>query len=78
MPVALQQLLVIHPVELVPRQDQLIVLVTAAELVEMLADGVGRALEPVRILHRLFGGEHFNEAFIEGIEPKAVRDVPIK
>ena len=77
-PVAFQQTLVVHAIELVAGKNQLIVVVAARETVEMLAHGVGRSLKPSRALHRLFGGKHFNVSAVERIKAIAVGDVPVQ
>ena len=45
---------------------------------QMLAYGIRRTLEPIRIGHRLLGGEHFDESSRKGIEPVAVDDVMVQ
>ncbi len=45
---------------------------------KVLADGICRALKPVRIGHRLFGRENFDEAFRERIKPITVSDVTVQ
>ena len=45
---------------------------------EVLADGISRALKPIRVCHGLFGREHFNEAFRKRVETVSVDDVVIE
>ena len=45
---------------------------------KVLANGIRGTLEPIRIRHRLFGRENFDESFGEWIESVRVRDVPIQ
>jgi len=45
---------------------------------KVLADGIGGALKPIRVRHRLLGGEHLDESFSERIEAVCVANVPIE
>jgi hypothetical protein len=74
----LKQIPVVHPVKLVAGEDQLIVILAHGEPVQVLADGVGSSLKPMRICHGLLGGQNLDEAFCKGIESIAVDDVVIQ
>ena len=72
------QLVVIHPVEMIAGEDQVVVGIVACEMAHGLPHGVGRALEPVRVVGRLFGREDFDESLAEMIHPIGLRDVPVE
>ena len=76
--VRVDQLAEVHAIEMIAREDQVVVGVVAVEVARGLAHGVGRALEPVRALGRLLGGEHLDEAVREEVEPVGLRDVPVE
>ena len=77
-PVALDELLVVHAVELVSSEDQLVVVIASGETMKVLADSVGCSLKPVAILHRLFRRKHFNEALTEFVEAISQSNVAIE
>ena len=60
--VGLQHLLIVHLVDVVAGEDQHVVRVVAVDEVEVLVDGVGRALVPVRAGLGLIGGQHHDAA----------------
>ena len=68
----------VHPVEMVAREDQVVVGSVAGEVARRLAHGVGRALEPVRVVGRLLGGQDVDEAAREQVHPVRLRDVPVE
>ncbi len=68
----------IHPVKLVPAQDEEIIVRLLEEITQVLADRVGRALIPLRPLGRLLGGEDVDKTAREIIELVARLDVPVK
>ena len=70
--------MIVHPVELVSRKDELIVVLKSDEPMQVLTHGIRRTLEPIRIRHRLLGRKDFDESSGEGIEPVAVDDVMIQ
>ena len=76
--VRLDQLAEVHPVEVIAGEDQVVVGVEALEVARGLAHGVGGALEPVRAVGRLLGGEDFDEALREHVEPVGLRDVAVE
>src|SRR4029079_11868644 len=78
LPVAVEQALKVHAIELIAGENQLIVVVAAGETMKVLAYSIGCALEPIGICYRLFGGEDFNETLSEGIKAVTVRDVVIQ
>ena len=60
--VRLDQLRVVHPVQVIAGEDQVVVGVVLLEVAARLAHGVGRALEPVAAVGRLLGREDLDEA----------------
>ena len=58
----------IHPVKLVPGQDQHVVVRVGAEMDEIAADGIGRALVPVGVLFGLLRRHDIDKSLAEGIE----------
>ena len=72
LPVRVDQLAVVHAVEVIAGEDQVVVGVDAGEVPGRLADGVGRALVPVRVVRRLLGREDLDEAAREAVEPVGV------
>ena len=63
--VRVEQLRVVHAVEVVAGEDQVVVGVVLREVPGGLAHGVGRALEPGGALRRLLGGQDLDEAVRE-------------
>jgi hypothetical protein len=74
----IEQFFIVHPIEMVAGQDQIVFRLVLKEVPGGLTDGVGRALIPVGIVRRLFGGENFDEAAGETVEAIGVRDVPVE
>ena len=72
------QLAVIHPVEMIAGEDQVVVGVVPHEVARGLPHGVGRALIPVRVVGRLLGGEDLDEPLAERVHPVGLRDVPVE
>ena len=52
--------------------------VVAGEVPRRLSHRVGRALEPVRAVGRLLGGEHLDEAVREHVQAVGLRDVAVE
>ena len=77
-PVRLEHRRVVHAVKLIARQDHHVAGRRAPHVVQALADGVGRALEPVAAFLGLFGGEHADEPRREHVELVGHRDVPVQ
>ena len=73
-----EQFAVIHPVQLIAGKNQLVIILAPHEPVQVLPDGIGGALKPIGIGHRLLGGQNFDEAFCKWIEPVRVDDVAIQ
>ena len=69
---------VVHPVEMIAGQDQVVVGLVAREVPRGLADGVGRALKPAGVVGRLLGRQDLDEALAEQIHPVGLRDVPVQ
>ena len=59
--VRVDELAVVHPVQVVAGQDEVVVGVVLREVARRLADGIGRALVPVRIVGGLLGREDLDE-----------------
>jgi hypothetical protein len=76
--VRLDHLGVIHAVEMVPGENQVVVGVVPGEMTPGLSDGVGRPLEPVRIVGCLLGRQNLHESLAEGIHAVGLRDVPVQ
>jgi hypothetical protein len=60
---------VVHPVQVIAGEHELVLGVVLGEVADRLADGVGGALIPVRIVRGLLGSQDFDEAAGEAIEP---------
>ena len=76
--VILDELGVVHPVQVIAREDEVVVRVVALEVAHCLPHGVRRALIPVRIVGSLLGRQDFHEAAAERIEPVSLADVPVE
>ena len=76
--VRFEELAEVHAVEMVAGEDEEVLGVEALEVARGLAHGVRRALEPRRAVGRLLGGEHFDEALREHVEPVGLRDVAVE
>jgi len=76
--VRLQELGVVHPVEMVAGQDQIEIRIVRQEMSPGLADGVGGPLEPARGLWRLLGREDLHEPARVLIYAIGVADVPVE
>ena len=76
--VRVDQLAVVHPVQVVAGENQVVVGVVAHEMARGLAHGVGRALKPVRVVGRLLGRQDLDESLAEEIHPVGLRDVPVE
>ena len=72
----------VHAVELIAREDQHVLDAGLREVAQVLAHGVGRALVPVALVvvfvHRLLGGEDFDEAAAEVVEAVGAADVAVQ
>ncbi len=53
---------IVHAVEVVAREDEILIYLVGHEVVEVLANRVGCALIPVEAVFGLFGGEDFDKA----------------
>jgi hypothetical protein len=72
------QLLVIHPIQMVAGEDEVMARRMPCEVTCRLTYGVGCSLEPVRIVGCLLGGEDFDKTLREVVEPVRHRDVTIE
>jgi len=76
--VPLQHPAEIHPVKLVPGEDEDVLVGMVVEMDEALTDGIGRALEPAGGLAGLLGGDDLDEAAgDEVVEPVGLLDVAV-
>ena len=64
--VRVNQLAVVHPVEMVAGEDQVVLGVVAHQVARRLAHRVGGALIPVRVVRRLLGREDLHEPWLNG------------
>ncbi len=76
--VRVDELGVVHAIELIAGEDQVVVGVVAGEMPRGLPDRVRRALVPVRVVGRLFGGENLDEALVEDVHPVRLSDVTVE
>src|SRR6516162_1188288 len=74
----LQQVCVIHPVELIAAQDEVIFIRAIQKVAEILAHRVCRALVPAGVLRCLLGGKNLNEAISKAVKFVAARDVAVQ
>ena len=70
--------MVVHPVELVAREDEHQAVAVRVDVHQVLPHGVGRALVPVGAVGALLGREDLDEAGREGVEPVALLDVAVE
>src|SRR5439155_6950668 len=78
LPMAVEEPLVVHAIELIARENELVIVVAAGEPVQVLPDGVRRALEPVGVGSGLFGSQHLDETLRKRIEAVGIRDVVVQ
>ena len=76
--VRVDQLAVVHPIEMIAGEDEVIVGVVADEMARRLADRISRPLIPVRIVRRLLGRQNFDRSLAERVHPVGLRDVPVQ
>ena len=63
---------------MVAGEDEVVVGLVARDVPRGLADGVGRALEPVGVVGRLLGREDLDEPLAEQVHPIGLADVPVE
>ncbi len=73
----LDELAVVHPVEVVAGQDEDDVPLFH-DVVQVLPDGIGRALVPVAVVQGLLGREQVDEVGVEGVEAVGDQDVAVQ
>ena len=73
-----EHLAVVHPVELVAAQDDIIIIRVLQEVSHVLPHGIGGSLVPHRPLRRLLRGENFDKARSEVVELIAGINVSVK
>ena len=71
--VRVDQLAVVHAVEMIAGENQVVVGVVAGEVPRRLPHRVGGALKPVRVVRRLLGRQDFDEPVAEEIHPVGLR-----
>ena len=76
--VRIDHLVVVHAVQVIAGENQVVVGVMAREVARGLPDGIGRALVPAGIVGRLLGGQDLHEALSEQIHPVGLVDVPVE
>ena len=76
--VRLDELGVVHPVQVVAGQDQVVLGVERLEVTARLAHGVGGALEPAVVVGRLLGRDDVDEPLREPVEPVGLADVAVE
>jgi hypothetical protein len=76
--VGVDELGVVHAIELVAGEHQVVVGFVPGNMPRRLPDRVGRALVPVRVVGRLFGGENLDEALVEDVHPVRLSDMPVE
>ena len=69
---------VVHAVQVVAGEDQVVLRVVIDEMPRRLSDRVGRALEPVRVVGRLLRREDLDEPAGEHVHPVRLGDVPVE
>ena len=76
--VRVDELAEVHPVELVAGKNHHLGGGVFGDIADLLAHGVGGALVPVGRLVGLLGGQHLDEALVEGVELVGVGDVAVE
>ena len=76
--VRVDQLAVIHPVQVIAGENQVVVGVVAREVAHRLPHGIRRALIPIRIVRCLFGREDLDEALAEQVHAVRLRDMAVE
>ena len=76
--VRVHELVEVHAVELIARENQIVVGVEPGEMADGLTDRVGGPLIPVRVVGRLFGREDFHESLTEQVHPIGLADVAVE
>ena len=69
---------IVHAVEVIAREDQVIARIVACEMARGLPHGVRGPLVPMRVVGRLLGREDLHEAVAEEIHPIRLTDVPVE
>ena len=69
---------VVHPIQMVTGENDIVFGWMLAEVSRGLANGVRRPLIPVRVVGRLLGRKDLDESAGETVEPVGVRDVPVE
>ncbi len=78
LPQELRHLAIIHAIEMVTRQDQHILRARGLDLEQLLADGICRALIPVRPFGSLLGGQDVHPAGMEHVKVIRLGNVPVE
>ena len=72
------ELRVIHPIQVIAREDEIEVGFVLRDVSHRLPDGVGRSLIPVRVVRCLLGGKDLDEPAGEPVQLVGVVDVAIE
>jgi hypothetical protein len=68
----------VHPIELIPRYDEIVAGFLRPEMYEILSHGIGGSLVPARVDRGLLGGQNFDEAAGKTIEVIRPGDMEMK
>ena len=66
--VGADQLRIVHPIQVIAGEDEVVVGLVLGDVSDRLANGVRGALIPVRVVGRLLGGEDLDEPAGEPVE----------
>jgi len=69
---------VVHSIQMVASENQVVLRVNPDQVTRGLTDGIGRSLEPVRVVRGLFSREHLDEAPAEQVKPVRLPDVAVE
>ena len=76
--VRLDEIAEVHPVEMIARENQVVVGIVRSDVARGLANRVGRSLEPVGVVGRLLGRQDLDEAVAEQIHAIGLGDVAVE
>src|SRR5207253_9783694 len=76
--VRVDELIVVHPVEMIAREDEVMLRLVLREVPRRLTNGVRGSLKPVRVVRCLLSGEDLDKALREAVEPIRQRNVTIE
>ncbi len=76
--VRVDELAVVHPIQMVAGEDEIVVSLVLGEVAGRLAHRIRRALIPVRIVRRLLSREDFDEPAREDVQSIGIRNVAVE